>query len=75
MTPGHQAMGLAKCLVGAGGLAMLLALAGCGSSSHTSVTNRLVSKDQELTDLQRAYEFGALNRSEYEQQRRKIQAR
>lgn len=62
-------------LVAPGLIALVLTLAGCGSSSHTTVTNRLVSKEQELTDLQRAFEYGALSRDEYERERRKAQSR
>jgi hypothetical protein len=37
-----------------------------------TVTNRLVSKDQELRDFLRAFDDGALSRDKYEQQRREL---
>lgn len=49
-----------------------VALAGCSSGKHTVVTNRLVTPDQELHDLQRALDAGAITPAEYDQQRQKV---
>jgi len=49
-----------------------LGLAACGGSSETSVNNRMVTPDQELRDLQRALQAGAITPAEYDQQRRKM---
>lgn len=50
-----------------------VALAGCGSDTHhTVVTNRMVTQDQELQDLQRALNAGAISPTEYDQQRHKV---
>jgi hypothetical protein len=53
-------------------VAAALALAACGSSSQATVTNRMVTPDQELRDLQRALDAGAITPAEYQQQRQKI---
>jgi len=53
-------------------LAAALALAGCGGgTAETTTVNRMVTKEQELQDLQRALQFGAISQAEYEQERRK----
>ncbi|HTP82233.1 MAG TPA: SHOCT domain-containing protein [Alphaproteobacteria bacterium] len=52
-----------------------LGLTACGSSSETTVTNRMVPPDQELRDLQRALQAGAISPAEYDQQRRKFLGR
>jgi hypothetical protein len=52
--------------------ALLLVASGCSSSSEVKIVNRLVPKDQELSDLKRALDAGALSPTEYEQQRRKV---
>ena len=52
--------------------ALLLVASGCSSSSEVKIVNRLVPKDQELSDLKRALDAGALSPAEYEQQRRKV---
>ena len=53
-------------------VATALALAACGSSSEATVTNRMVPQDQELQDLKRALDAGAITPAEYQQQRQKI---
>ncbi len=40
------------------------ALAGCGPDKNT-ITNRLVSPEQDRADLQRAHETGAISDEEY----------
>jgi outer membrane murein-binding lipoprotein Lpp len=50
-------------------LAASLAVAGCGSSSKANVTvtgTTTISKGQELTDLQRALDAGAISQRDYE---------
>jgi hypothetical protein len=49
-----------------------LGLAACGSSAESTVTNRMVPPEQELRDLQRALQAGAISPAEYDQQRRKM---
>lgn len=59
-------------------LVALAALAGCGSSSRSYVTVQeatSITKGMELSDLQRAYEAGAINKDEYEQIRSVIMRR
>lgn len=53
------------------GLAAIVLLAGCGGSD-TVVYNRLVPKDKEAADLQRAYNDGLLTPEEYAQQKSKL---
>lgn len=55
----------------AAALSLLLLLAACGSS-HTEVTNRLVTQEQQLTDLKRALDYGAISQTEYDEQRQKM---
>jgi len=53
-------------------LAAPLALAGCGSSSKANVTvtgTTTVSKGQELSDLQKALEQGAISQKDYDKVR------
>ena len=55
------------------GLAVSLVLTGCGgggAKTQNVVTTK--SKGEQLSDLQHAYESGALSRSEYERQRKKV---
>jgi len=57
-------------MLAAAGLVVTGLLAACGGGDQTSVVhNRLVPKQQEAADLQRAYEQGLLSPSEYEQQK------
>lgn len=56
-------------------LAACAVITGCGSSSKANVTvtgTTTVSKGQELTDLQRALEEGAISKSDYDKVRAKI---
>ncbi|WP_448188954.1 SHOCT domain-containing protein [Azospirillum sp. sgz301742] len=53
-------------------IAALLLLAGCASDSPRVVVNRLVSPEQELADLARAREAGAITPDEYTALRRKL---
>jgi len=62
---------LAAC--GALGLAVSLLLSSCsggGAKTENVVTTK--SKGEQLSDLQKAYDSGALSRNEYEKQRKKI---
>ncbi|HTY70284.1 MAG TPA: SHOCT domain-containing protein [Alphaproteobacteria bacterium] len=57
--------------------AVALGLTGCGSDgdepqSTVRITNPMVTPDQELRDLQRALQAGAISPAEYDQQRRKM---
>jgi hypothetical protein len=59
-------------------LAAALSVAGCFSTSKTNVTVRgttTISKGQELTDLQRALDEGAISKRDYDRVRQKILAR
>jgi major membrane immunogen (membrane-anchored lipoprotein) len=59
-------------------LALVLLLAACGSSSRSVVTVQdatTITKGQELVDLQRALNEGALTQSEYERVRKVIMDR
>ena len=50
-------------------LAACLAVAGCGSTSRANVTvtgTTTISKGQELTDLQKALDAGAISQRDYE---------
>jgi hypothetical protein len=50
-------------------------MAGCGGGgarSETQIRNTTVSKGQALIDLKRAYDAGAISKSEYENQRQQI---
>lgn len=50
-----------------------LTLAACGSDDErTVVKTESTSRGQQLIDLQRAYENGAISRKEYEREREKI---
>ncbi len=58
-------------------LALMLPLAACGgggSTSTTQVQNTTVSKGQQLIDLKRALDSGAISAREYESQRDKVLA-
>lgn len=60
------------------GLTLVLLLAACASSSRSVVTVQdatSITKGQELVDLQRALNEGALTPSEYERVRQTIMAR
>ncbi|MDH5340085.1 MAG: gas vesicle protein GvpG [Rubrivivax sp.] len=53
-------------------------LTGCGSSSKANVTvtgTTTISSGQELTDLQRALDEGAISQADYDKVRKKILAR
>ena len=51
-------------------------LAGCGSDQYVTVSGTTtISKGQELTDLQRALNEGAITQSEYDRLREKIMRR
>ena len=55
------------------GLAVSLLLSSCGgggAKTENVVTTK--SKGEQLSDLQKAYNSGALSRDEYEKQRKKI---
>ncbi len=53
-------------------IAALVLLAGCGSDHRSVVVNRLVSPEQELADLTRARDMGAITPDEYALLRRKV---
>ena len=58
-------------------LALMLPLAACGgggASTTTQVQNTTVSKGQQLIDLKRALDSGAISSREYDSQREKILA-
>lgn len=58
-------------------MAVVLMLGSCGgggSESTTSVQNTTVSKGQQLMDLRRALDAGAISPSDYNTQRAKILA-
>ncbi|MGO1118909.1 hypothetical protein ACTL6U_09400 [Rhodovibrionaceae bacterium A322] len=50
-------------------LPLVLALAGCGSSSTVTEEHSTATLGQELEDLQKAYESGAMTKDEYEKLR------
>lgn len=55
------------------GLGLLLAVSACGGgSSQTTTTNRLTTQEQEMKDMRRALDVGAISEEEYEEQREKI---
>ena len=57
------------------GVAACLTLTGCVSSSKSKVTvtgTTTISKGQELTDLQRALDAGAISQSDYDSVRAKL---
>ena len=55
------------------GCAVVALLAGCASSNETaSGRNPEVTVGQQLIDLQRAYDFGALSQQAFERQREAI---
>lgn len=61
-----------RLLTGAG-LLLLLATAACGGSTdRTTVENRMVTQEQELKDLRRALDVGAISEEEYQDQRAKL---
>ncbi|BEQ13963.1 SHOCT domain-containing protein [Desulfoferula mesophila] len=50
-----------------------IALAGCGGADvQTQNTTTTVSEGQQLIDLQKAYEAGAITKEQYEQQKAKV---
>ncbi len=50
-----------------------LAVSACGSDDgRTVVKTESTSRGQQLIDLQRAYENGAISRKEYEREREKV---
>jgi hypothetical protein len=56
-------------------LAACAVITGCGSSSKANVTvtgTTTISKGQELSDLQRALEAGAISQADYDKVRAKI---
>jgi hypothetical protein len=58
-------------------IAMILAttVSGCGgggAKSQTQTDVRTTTTGQELLDLQKAYESGAMSKNEYEKQKKKI---
>jgi hypothetical protein len=59
----------------AAALALPLVAAGCGSPERTVVVNRMVSPEQAASDLDRAFAAGAISTTEYQEERRKLQAR
>lgn len=48
-----------------------LSLAGCGSSTNTTVETKQ-TKGQQLIDLQEAYESGAISKEEYEELKERV---
>jgi hypothetical protein len=64
-------MGL-KTILTAAMLAASISLVGCGD---TEVKQTSVSKGQELTDLKKALDSGAINEKEYERLRKEIMNR
>ena len=51
-------------------------IAGCGSDQYVTVQGTTtISKGQELTDLQRALNEGAINQAEYDSLQKRILAR
>jgi hypothetical protein len=65
-----------KTLIVPAALASLALLAGCGGDTNVRVEGSTsISKGQELTDLQRALNEGAITQSEYESLRSRIMKR
>ncbi len=69
---------MAKRILAGFGLATALAistlgLSACGGEENTTVVQpESATRGQQLMDLQRAYESGALSRREYEREREKV---
>jgi len=54
-------------------VALAFAVSGCGSDNYVTVQGTTtISKGQELTDLQRALNEGAINQAEFESVRARI---
>jgi hypothetical protein len=54
-------------------VALTLTAGGCGGGgSETQIQNTTVSKGQALVDLKTAFDKGALSRSEYDRERKRI---
>lgn len=65
-----------KMLIAPAAVAGLLLLAGCGGDTNVRVEGSTsISKGQELTDLQRALNEGAITQSEYDTLRSRIMKR
>ena len=65
-----------KMLIVPAALAGLVLLAGCGGDTNVRVEGSTsISKGQELTDLQRALNEGAITQSEYDTLRSRIMKR
>ena len=65
-----------KMLIVPAALAVLVLLAGCGGDTNVRVEGSTsISKGQELTDLQRALNEGAITQSEYDTLRSRIMKR
>lgn len=47
-------------------------LSACGNDDPVAEKPQLTSRGQQLIDLQRAYESGAISRKEYEHEREKV---
>jgi hypothetical protein len=70
---GSETRGRSIRLLCAGALALMLAACG-GGGSESSVHNTTVSKGQQLIDLKRALDSGAISQSDYNTERAKILA-
>lgn len=76
MTPAPETPTMKKALVLPAAIACLALLAGCGGDTNVRVEGSTsISKGQELTDLQRALNEGAITQSEYETLRSRIMKR
>lgn len=54
-------------------ISVTLALGGCGGgSTKTEVTAETTTSGQQLLDLKKAYEAGAMTEKEYESERKKV---
>jgi hypothetical protein len=60
-----------RAALGAAAIAVAVALGGCGGASVEQYSST-VSKGQELTDLKRALDEGAINQQEYDRLRTAI---